>query len=63
MPSLDSPEKMSKAVKAIKTANDLDKIMSVLNPSAKDGPLLLQALGQAGKQSVVDAYTSMGQWK
>jgi hypothetical protein len=54
---------MSKAVKAIKSANDLDKIMSILNPSAKDGPLLLQALGQAGKQSVVDAYTSMGQWK
>ena len=58
MPSLDSPEKMAKAVKAIGNAKDLDKVMSVLDPSSKDGPLLLQALGQSGKQSVVDSYTS-----
>ena len=52
-------EKMDRAVKAIQTAEQLDKVMSALDPSSKDGPLLLQYLGQKGKQGVVDSYVSL----
>ena len=54
---------MDKAVKAINSAKDLNSILSALDASSKDGPLLMQALGQAGKQNVVDAYTSSGLWE
>jgi hypothetical protein len=52
-------EKMDRAVKAIQTAKQLDKVMSALDPSSKDGPLLLQYMGQKGKQNIVDSYSSL----
>jgi len=56
MASLDTPEKMDRAVKLIRNVSQLRTVVSSLEPSSKDIPLLFQSLDLAGKEAIVQQY-------
>ena len=49
-------EAFKKLLKNTDTPEKLDNALSSMEASSKYGPLLLQAMGRIGRQSVVDKY-------
>jgi hypothetical protein len=54
--SLDSPEKMDRAVKLINNVSQLRAVVSKLDPNSKDIPLLFQSLDLVNKDGIVKKY-------
>lgn len=50
---------LEKLVELVKKPQDIDTIVARFDPSSKDTVLFFQALGEAGKQSVLDEYSAM----
>ncbi len=56
MPSILTVPILEKLVEIVKKPEDIDTVVARFDPSSKDAALFFQALGEAGKQPLVDAY-------
>lgn len=56
MPSILTVPILEKLVDLVKKPQDIDTIVARFDPSSKDAVLFFQALGEAGKQPVLDEY-------
>jgi hypothetical protein len=50
---------LEKLVEIVKKPEDIDTIVARFDPSSKDTVLFFQALGEAGKQPILDKYSAM----
>ena len=56
MPSILTVPILEKLVDLVQKPQDIDTIVARFDPSSKDAVLFFQALGEAGKQPVLDEY-------
>lgn len=50
---------LERLVEIVQKPNDIDTIVSRFDPSSKDTVLFFQALGEAGKQTILDEYIAV----
>jgi hypothetical protein len=56
MPSILTVPILERLVEIVNKPEDIDTVVARFDPSSKDTVLFFQALGEAGKQPILDEY-------
>jgi hypothetical protein len=58
MPSILTVPILERLVEIVNKPEDIDTVVARFDPSSKDTVLFFQALGEAGKQPILDEYAA-----